>query len=325
MKVLVIENSLDDLLNVKISVNGGQSYTDYNVSSLKNGGLTLDCNPSDLKVICDTNILNYIKVFADGEKLNTGSGGEGGLDTYLKFNAGTPDGNADFWSKYASIILEKTAFTSAVELSKLGTYYGIGVFVRSQSNAFTVSAFDTSAFTAITYAENSFMLTAVIGDVESHCTFTIDSATSRGAMLLNYRITKNGDYQAGEGRLSANKSDGFYKINVAIDFSGLGAIWGGNSSTANVGDKITLSIVMSDISDIYVGVQGGGYDLESAKLSDVINAGAAGVELPVTAGPGYATVKVTATSSGTTRAITFTVTSADTYGIVTHFSAFAWK
>ena len=74
MKVLVIENSLDDLLNVKISVNGGQSYTDYNVSSLKNGGLTLDCNPSDLKVICDTNILNYIKVFADGEKLNTGSG-----------------------------------------------------------------------------------------------------------------------------------------------------------------------------------------------------------------------------------------------------------
>ena len=75
MKVLVIENSLDDLLNVEISVNGGQSYTDYNVSSLKNGGLTLDCNPSDLKVICDTNILNYIKVFADGEKLNTGSGG----------------------------------------------------------------------------------------------------------------------------------------------------------------------------------------------------------------------------------------------------------
>lgn len=75
MNILVIENSLDDLLNVKISVNGGQSYTDYEISSLKNGGLTLDCNPSDLKVICDTNILNYIKVFADGEKLNTGSGG----------------------------------------------------------------------------------------------------------------------------------------------------------------------------------------------------------------------------------------------------------
>ena len=74
MKILITENQLDDLLNVKISVNGGQSYTDYNVSSLKNGGLTLDCNPSDLKVICDTNILNYIKVFADGEKLNTGSG-----------------------------------------------------------------------------------------------------------------------------------------------------------------------------------------------------------------------------------------------------------
>lgn len=79
MKILTLENSLDDLLNVKISVNGGQSYTDYNVSSLKNGGLTLDCNPSDLKVICDTNILNYIKVFADGEKLNAGSGG---VNTY---------------------------------------------------------------------------------------------------------------------------------------------------------------------------------------------------------------------------------------------------
>ena len=81
MKILVLENSLDDLLNVKISVNGGQSYTDYNVSSLKNGGLTLDCNPSDLKVICDTNILNYIKVFADGEKLNTGSSGGGATIT----------------------------------------------------------------------------------------------------------------------------------------------------------------------------------------------------------------------------------------------------
>ena len=84
MKILVIENSLDDLLNVKISVNGGQSYTDYQVSSLKNGGLTLDCNPSDLKVICDTNILNYIKVFADGEKLNTGSGGGDFLGAYSK-------------------------------------------------------------------------------------------------------------------------------------------------------------------------------------------------------------------------------------------------
>ena len=79
MKVLAIENSLDDLLKVKISVNGGQSYTDYEVSSLKNGGLALDCNPSDLKVICDANILNYIKVFADGEKLNTSSGG---VNTY---------------------------------------------------------------------------------------------------------------------------------------------------------------------------------------------------------------------------------------------------
>ena len=81
MKILILENSLDDLLNVKISVNGGQSYTDYEVSSLKNGGLTLDCNPSDLKVICDTNILNYIKVFADGEK----SISNVNLSDYLKY------------------------------------------------------------------------------------------------------------------------------------------------------------------------------------------------------------------------------------------------
>lgn len=90
MKVLILENSLDDLLNVKISINGGQSYTDYEVSSLKNGGLTLDCNPSDLKVICDTNILNYIKVFADGEKLNVGSGG-GGEDRLLCYYADQQD------------------------------------------------------------------------------------------------------------------------------------------------------------------------------------------------------------------------------------------
>lgn len=73
MKVLITEDSLDSLLSIKISSDGGNNYTDYSVSSLKNG-ITFDCNPSDLKVICDTNILNYIKVFADGEKLNAGSG-----------------------------------------------------------------------------------------------------------------------------------------------------------------------------------------------------------------------------------------------------------
>lgn len=74
MKVLITDDQLDSLLSIKISSDGGKTYTDYNVSSLKNDGLALDCNPNDLKVICDTNILNYIKVFADGEKLNTGSG-----------------------------------------------------------------------------------------------------------------------------------------------------------------------------------------------------------------------------------------------------------
>lgn len=259
---------------------------------------------------------------ADGT-IDENIGGGGDLDTYLKFNAGTPDGNADFWSKYASIILEKTAFTSAVELSKLGTFYGIGVFVQSQRNAFIVTVFDTSAFTAITYTEDGFMLTAVVGGKESNCAFTLDSATSRGAMLLNYSIIKNGDYQLGVGELASNSGDGFYKIKVATDLSGVKAIWGGNSSTANVGDKITLSMVMSDIFGMYVGVQGEGYNLKFAKLSDVINAGATGVELQVLAGPVPATAKVTATLSGTKLTITFSITVKGDY--VTNFSAFAWK
>ena len=68
MKVLITEDSLDSLLSIKISSDGGKTYTDYNVSSLKNGGITFDCNPNDLKVICDANVLKYIQVLADGEK-----------------------------------------------------------------------------------------------------------------------------------------------------------------------------------------------------------------------------------------------------------------
>ena len=74
MKVLITDDQLDSLLSIKISSDGGKTYTDYSVSSIKNDGLVLDCNPNDLKVIYDTNILNYIKVLADGEKLNAGSG-----------------------------------------------------------------------------------------------------------------------------------------------------------------------------------------------------------------------------------------------------------
>ena len=67
MKVLITEDSLDSLLSIKISSDGGKTYTDYNVSSLKNG-ITFDCSPNDLKVICDANVLKYIQVLADGEK-----------------------------------------------------------------------------------------------------------------------------------------------------------------------------------------------------------------------------------------------------------------
>ena len=67
MKVLITEDTLDSLLSIKISSDGGKTYTDYSVSSLKDG-LTLDCSPNDLKVICDANVLKYIQVLADGEK-----------------------------------------------------------------------------------------------------------------------------------------------------------------------------------------------------------------------------------------------------------------
>ena len=96
MKVLITDDKLDSLLSIKISSDGGKTYTDYNVSSLKNDGLALDCNPNDLKVIYDTNILNYIKVLADGEKLNTGSGGGSRIAQKLNITANgdyhTPDG-----------------------------------------------------------------------------------------------------------------------------------------------------------------------------------------------------------------------------------------
>ena len=67
MKVLITEDSLDSLLSIKISSDGGNTYTDHSVSSLKNG-VTFDCSPNNLKVICDANVLKYIQVLADGEK-----------------------------------------------------------------------------------------------------------------------------------------------------------------------------------------------------------------------------------------------------------------
>ena len=80
MKVLITEDSLDSLLSIKISSDGGNNYTDYSVSSLKNG-VTFDCSPNDLKVICDANVLKYIQVLADGEKSTSNVD----LSDYLKY------------------------------------------------------------------------------------------------------------------------------------------------------------------------------------------------------------------------------------------------
>lgn len=81
MKVLITEDSLDSLLSIKISQDGGKTYTDHSVSSLKNGGITFDCSPNDLKVICDANVLKYIQVLADGEKSTSNVD----LTDYIKF------------------------------------------------------------------------------------------------------------------------------------------------------------------------------------------------------------------------------------------------
>ena len=81
MKVLITEDSLDSLLSIKISQDGGKTYTDHSVSSLKNGGITFDCSPNDLKVICDANVLKYIQVLADGEKSTSNVD----LSDYLKY------------------------------------------------------------------------------------------------------------------------------------------------------------------------------------------------------------------------------------------------
>lgn len=80
MKVLITEDTLDSLLSIKISSDGGKTYTDYSVSSLKNG-ITFDCSPNYLKVICDANVLKYIQVLADGEKSTSNVD----LSDYLKF------------------------------------------------------------------------------------------------------------------------------------------------------------------------------------------------------------------------------------------------
>ena len=81
MKVLITEDSLDSLLSIKISSDGGKTYTDYSVSSLKDNGTTFDCSPNDLKVICDANVLKYIQVLADGEKA---SSSDIDLSNYIK-------------------------------------------------------------------------------------------------------------------------------------------------------------------------------------------------------------------------------------------------
>ena len=80
MKVLITEDTLDSLLSIKIRSDGGNNYTDYSVSSINNG-ITFDCSPNDLKVICDVNTLKYIQVLADGEKSTSNVD----LSDYLKY------------------------------------------------------------------------------------------------------------------------------------------------------------------------------------------------------------------------------------------------
>lgn len=133
-------------------------------------------------------------------------------------------------------------------------------------------------------------------------------------------------YYLGEEKEFASIADCLESIVEHGATGGLGdvnSIWGDNSSTANVGDKITLSIIATDVSGIYVGVQGEANALMSAKVSDVIDAGTTGVELLIIAGPKPATAKVTATYLDDTLTITFSITKKGEY--VKKFSAFVWK
>ena len=64
-----------------ISSDGGKTCAGYDVSSLRNGGMTFDCSPNNLKVICNANVLKYIQVLADGEKSTSNVD----LSDYLKY------------------------------------------------------------------------------------------------------------------------------------------------------------------------------------------------------------------------------------------------
>ena len=90
---------MDSLLSVQISTNGGQSYSTYSVSSLKDG-LTFDCSPKDLKVICDVNTLKYIQVLADGEKA---SSSDIDLSNYIKIK----DIYVDVYRNYDKTLTEE--------------------------------------------------------------------------------------------------------------------------------------------------------------------------------------------------------------------------
>lgn len=99
MKVIITNDSLDSLLSIQISTNGGQSYSTYSVSSLKDG-LTFDCSPKDLKVICDVNTLKYIQVLADGEKA---SSSDIDLSNYIKIK----DIYVDVYRNYDKTLTEE--------------------------------------------------------------------------------------------------------------------------------------------------------------------------------------------------------------------------
>ena len=79
MKVLITEDTLDSLLSIKISSDGGKTYTDYSVSSLKNGITFINpvdkngcyvCGPWEGRLVTDPELeIDIIKYLKENDKL----------------------------------------------------------------------------------------------------------------------------------------------------------------------------------------------------------------------------------------------------------------
>ena len=182
MKVLITEDTLDSLLSIKISSDGGKTYTDYEVSSLKNGGLAFDCSPKDLKVICDVNTLKYIQVLADGEKATSNVN----LSDYLKYR----DIYFDVYKNpYYGVNLSQEEVNNLSKNDRNFYMYRTTYAYYCSSENFTISAlnFDTTLVSSkddsIHYSSSSFF--AFYANDGENNNFFLESTVSNHLEILD--------------------------------------------------------------------------------------------------------------------------------------------